>query len=172
MKKTFKIVAVGLAATLIVAFAPRGAYAEHNESWNNTGAIVAGIATVGIIAAIASSHNGSYSVSYHGSSYPPPPPPRCEPPPPPRQVWYSGHYETQRNQVCIPGYWNVVQVPAEYGWVCTPRGWRYVEVKPACTQRVWVPERYEWQETRVWIPGRYEKYDKHDKGGPRFVRAY
>ncbi len=80
--------------------------------------------------------------------------PRCEPP----RRFIPGHYETRREKIVRPGYWDVIVDPAEYGWVRRGCRWEYVVVRPECRRRVWVPERCEWVETQVWIPGRYEEF--------------
>ena len=72
------------------------------------------------------------------------------PPPPP-----LGYYECRPERVCIPGYWSTESEPPVYGWVRHGCHAEYVMIRPACTHRVWVPERYEVRETRVWVPGGY-----------------
>jgi hypothetical protein len=154
MKNFLKAVAVGVAVTFAVSAAPVKAHADHNDGWNTAAAVIAGVAAVGVIAAIASQHD-AVSADVHVSHYGPPlppPPPRCEPP----RRWIPGHYECNRERVCIPGYWETVTEPAQYSWVRYGCRWEYVVVKPACARRVWVPERFEWQETKIWVPGRYE----------------
>jgi hypothetical protein len=96
--------------------------------------------------------DGHTAIRVNFNTCPPPPPPRCEPP----RRWIPGHYEVRRERICIPGYWREVVTPAEYAWVRHGCRSVYVQVRPACTQRVWVPECVEWRETKVWVPGRYE----------------
>jgi hypothetical protein len=141
MKRILRVGAITMAAIATFAVAPLTVRADHNDSRSTSFYI--GIAAEGFRASFA-----SYD--------------RCAPPPP---RWIPGHYETRRDRVCIPGYWQTIEVPAEYGWVRHGWRWCYVVVKPACTRRVWVPERYEWRETRVWVPGHYETPD-------RYARAY
>lgn len=142
MKTILKIVAVPVAAAVMMLAAPSTSRAEHYERGHRGGdgataaAIVAGIATVGIIAAIASQHDREYRPAYCA-----PPPPRYEPP----QQWVPGHYEMRREQVCVPGYWTTVVERRHHGWG-----------RRGCEERVWVPERYEWRATQVWVPGHYE----------------
>jgi hypothetical protein len=157
-----KVSAIGAAAVFATTLMPQTSYAGSRDCDNddNTGAaIVAGIAAVGLIAAIASQHsNVSVDYSYSNRVYrppqcaPPPPPPRCEPP----QRWIPGHYETVREKVVHPGYWDTVTTPAEYAWVKHGCRWEYTMIKPPCTKRVWVPERCEWIEKQVWVAGHYE----------------
>lgn len=141
MKTILKSVAVIATIALVTAAAPTNTFAGDRE-WATAGKVLTGIAAAGVIASIVSQ-------PYHCV---PPPPPRCEPP----RQWIPAHYEVQRERVCIPGYWDTIVEPAQYGWVRHGHHWEYVIVKPACHQRVWVPERYEWREARVWVPGRYE----------------
>lgn len=150
MKALLKWIGVPVVAAVVVATTPAtsqaGEYYRHRDQerhHDNNGAavaIVAGIAAVGLIAALASSHDRDYA-------------PRTYCPPPPPQRWVPGHYETRQERVCIPGYWDTVVEPAQWAWV--RHGWRneYVMVRPECARRVWVPERYEWQTTQVWVPG-------------------
>jgi hypothetical protein len=151
MKRFWKIATGVTLAAMLAMFGSPVAHADHDrkdrgKSNDRTAAIVAGIATVGLIAALAS-RDSAVSVSYHA--------PRCSPPPP-RQVWVPGHYQTVREKVCRPGYWETVRTPAEYGWVRHGCSWHYVLVKPACTTRVWVPERCEFIEKHVWVPGHFK----------------
>jgi hypothetical protein len=143
MKTVLKAIAVGTAIALGTAVMPATSYAgEHyrgDNGWNTAVAVIAGVAIVGTIAAIASQHDHDRSYGRH--DYCPPPP---------------GHYEIRHQRVCIPGYWDTVVTPAEYGWVRYGCRWSYVVVRPECARRVWVPERTEWQETRVWVPGHVE----------------
>lgn len=157
-----KVSAVGAVAVFATTLVPQTSFAgSHDHDSGNGAAIVAGIATVGLIAAIASQHsNASVNYSFstgvyrppHCSPPPPPPPPRCEPP----QRWVPGHYETVREKVVYPGYWDTVTEPAEYAWVKHGCRWEYKMVKPPCTKRVWVPERCEWIEKQVWVAGHFE----------------
>lgn len=155
MKTILKVAAVVVAVALGVAAVPAKSYAGDKE-WATVGKVFTGIAAVGFVAAIASQHDAGpvYHQPVHQPVY-------C--PPPPR--WIPGHFEVQREQICIPGHWEKIVTPAQYGWVRHGRHWRYVEVRPACEQRVWVPERREWQETKLWVPGHYE-------AGQVYARAY
>lgn len=155
MKGILKVLAVAVAGALILTTAPAQARDGHHDG-SNVGTIIAGIAAVGIIAAIASQHGDAHVHVEHYGPPPPPPPPQC---------WVPGHYETRREQVCVPGYWSTVVTPAEYGWVQQGHHSGYVLIKPECVRRVWVPERYEWRETQIWVPGHYET-----AGG--YARAY
>lgn len=63
----------------------------------------------------------------------------------------TGYWRTIRERVCVPGYYQTVHVPAEYGWRYDDCGRRYrCIIRPACVQQVWCPERWEWQTRRVW----------------------
>lgn len=134
MKTTLKIVTVSTAVALIMASVPTRTYAGDQE-WATVGKVLTGVAAVGVIAALASQ---DVHAEYHYVNHcpPPPPPPRCEPPP---GRWIPGHYETRQEKFSTPGHWDVVVVPAEYGWVRC--GWhgRYVMLRPECTKRIWVP---------------------------------
>src|SRR5262249_20515325 len=79
-------------------------------------------------------------------------PPRCEPP----RVWIEGHYDCGRERVCIPGYYTTECVPAEYGWVRHGCRSEYVLIHSEYRRQVWVPERFEYRETKVWVPGHFE----------------
>ncbi|NQU12139.1 hypothetical protein HQ590_15190 [bacterium] len=151
MKTFLKVVAGAAAAALIVAAAPAKAQAGHRDG-ETAAAIIAGVATVGIIAALAS-HDRNVSVAVHAGYTVPPARWRA---PPRAPVWVRGHYEVRREKVCIPGRWVIETIPAEYGWV--RHGWRRhrVLIRPAGTRRVWIPERIEWRETRVWVPGHHQ----------------
>ena len=140
MKTIFKVVAVGVITALALVSAPARSYAGDRE-WATVGKVLTGVAAVGFIAAIASQHDRDIAPAAY-----------CAPPP----RWSPGHYEIQTQRVCIPGYWDTVVTPPEYGWVRYGCRWQYVEVRPACEHRVWVPERFECRETRVWVPGRPE----------------
>jgi hypothetical protein len=152
MKTILKFVTVpAVAIALLVAATPNTARAEgyyrHHEHRGNDGAavaIVAGIAAVGLIAALASNHDRDYAPRAY-----------CPPPPPP-QRWVPGHYETRQERVCIPGYWDTVVEPAQWAWVRHGHRAEYVMVRPECARRVWIPERYEWRTTQIWVPGRFE----------------
>jgi hypothetical protein len=156
MKKLLKLIGAPVIVAVVLATTPATSRAEEyrhrpppQNHRNNDGAAIAvfaGIATIGLIAALAS-HNDRHYDRYDRGYCPPPPPP---------QRWVPGHYETRNERVCIPGYWDTVTVPAEYGWVRHGCRQVWVQIKPECTRRVWVPERYEWRETRVWVPGRME----------------
>jgi hypothetical protein len=150
VKAIYKAVAVGMVGALVMATMPATAHAEHRRDNDTAVAVIAGVATVGIIAAIASSHHADMYVSYNYRASAPPP--RCEPPP----RFIGGHYEVRRERVVQPGHWETVVEPAQYGWVRRGHHHVYVVVKPECHQRVWVPERCDWVETRVWVPGHYE----------------
>ena len=163
MKTMLKWMTVPVAAAVLMLAAPNTSQAESYRSggrdnrgrddhrrddrgrgsnWGPAAAIVAGVAAVGIIAAIAGQHDREYQPAY----CPPPPPPRYEPP----RQWVPGHYEARRDQVCVPGYWTTVVERPHYGW----GGHEFRERREV--ERVWVPERYEWRETQVWVPGHYE----------------
>ena len=155
MKALLKWIGIPVTAAVILATTPATSRAEdyrhqlpdrHRDNNGAAVAIVAGIATIGLIAALASHNDRPYSRYDRGY---------CPPPPPP-QRWVPGHYETRRERVCVPGYWDTVTIPAEYGWVRHGCRQAWVMIRPECTRRVWVPERYEWRETRVWVPGRHE----------------
>lgn len=63
----------------------------------------------------------------------------------------TGYWRTIRERVCVPGYFETVFVPAEYGWRYDDCGRRYrCIVRPACERQVWHPERWEWRTRRVW----------------------
>lgn len=144
MKTTLKVLAVTVAAALTLTTAPTTARAEHDD-WNKFAAVLTGIAAVGTIIAVASHDDARAHVRIE----------RCAPPPPPPQHWVPGHYEVRRETICIPGRWDTIVTPAEYGWVKHGCHKRYVLIKPECVRRVWVLERTEWREARVWVPGQY-----------------
>lgn len=131
MSRILKAGAVAVAAVAIFAAAPSRARADRDDY--GSGSFFLRVAADGFRATFA-----SYD--------------RCEPP----RRWIAGHFECRRDQVCIPGYWQTVETPAQYGWVRHGCHWNYVIVRPACTNRVWVPGRHEWQETKVWIPGHFD----------------
>lgn len=150
MKTILKAVAVAASLALITAAAPTKSYAGEDE-WATAGKVLTGIAAVGLIAILAS--QADVHTSVHASyGTPPPPPPRCEPP----RQWIPGRYECRRDRVCIPGYWDTIVGPPQYGWVQHGCHWEWAVVKPGCERRIWVSERYEWREARVWVPGHYE----------------
>jgi hypothetical protein len=69
-----------------------------------------------------------------------------------------GHFEERHTRVLVvPGHYEVRHVPAVYRTVHDPWG-RCVQVlvKPACYERVWVPDQFETRCERVWVPDRYE----------------
>jgi hypothetical protein len=136
-------VAVGVIAALALVSTPARSYAGDRE-WATVGKVLTGIAAVGFVAAIANQHEAT--PAYAPASYCPPPPP----------CWIPGHFEIQNERVCVPGYWDTIVTPAEYARIRHGCHWRYVEVRPACERRVWVPERFECRETRVWVPGRHD----------------
>ncbi|MCG3149068.1 MAG: hypothetical protein PCFJNLEI_02526 [Verrucomicrobiae bacterium] len=145
MKSLLKIIAVGSAFALGSAALPAKSYAGDRE-WATVGKVLTGVAAVGVLSAIIhDAHHPRVGVSVEVGHCPPPPP-----------RWNSGHYETRQERVCIPGYWTTVTEPAVYRY--ERRGCHTVQilVRPPCTRRVWVPERYEIRETRVWVPGRYD----------------
>ena len=158
MKALLKWIGIPVTVAVVLATTPATSRAEeyrhrppprHPDNNRAAVAIVAGIATIGLIAALASQHDRPYD-RYDRGYYPPPPPP------PPPQRWVPGHYETRNERVLVPGYWDTVTVPAEYGWARHGCRQVWVMINPECTRRVWVPERYEYRETRVWVPGRLE----------------
>lgn len=70
------------------------------------------------------------------------------------RIYVPGRYDTVRKQVCIPGYYTTRFVPALYEWRTDHCGRRIrVEIRPACHECVWVPERHEWRHERVFVPG-------------------
>ncbi len=71
--------------------------------------------------------------------------PRCQPAP-------RGHWETVREQVLVPGYWQEQHVPPTYGWItdrCGHRHWGIIDAG-GCRQ-VWVPARWETRCRQVWV---------------------
>jgi hypothetical protein len=77
----------------------------------------------------------------------------------------AGYWRTVRERVCVPGYYEDVYVPAEYGWRYDDCGRRYrCIVRPACVQQVWHPERWEWRSRRVGWGGCAAE---RARGGPR-----
>ena len=145
MKSLLKIVAVGTALALGTAAVPAQASerCRDDRGWETFGKVITGVAAFGLLAHII--HDGPPPVAVRVE--------HCAPPPPPR--WIPGHYECRPERVCIPGYWSTVTEPAEYGWVRHGCHTEYVMLRPPCTRRVWVPERYEVRETRVWVEGVY-----------------
>jgi hypothetical protein len=52
-------------------------------------------------------------------------------------------YRTVTEKVWVEGYWETVQIPAQYEYRCDPFGRRYrVLVRPARCERVWHPGYY------------------------------
>lgn len=147
MKRFASVVASSMIAVLALAGLPGRAYADCRDR-DTAGKVIMGIAAVGLIAALAS-QSDAVAVDFRLSSS------SCPPPPPPAR-WMPGHYETRVERIWIPGRWETVTTPAEYGWVRHGCRWIYGVVKPPCTRQVWVPERYEYRETRVWVDGYYE----------------
>jgi len=152
MKTITTLLAAAMMALPITSRADHGRPGDgprhRDDGARVAGAIVAGVAIVGTIAAIANHHDRDYRPE---PAYCPPPPPR---PMPPVRHWVPGAYETQRERVLVPGHWTTVTERVRGGW-----GWghhhgrhheRYI------TRRVWIPERYEWRETQVWVPGHWE----------------
>ncbi len=149
MKTAWKLLTVPLVAATMLLALPNSSRADHGrydnprrDNNNAAVAIVAGIAAVGVIAAIASHHDRDRHVARAYCAPPPPPPPRH---------WVPGHYETRRERVCIPGYWQTVTEPVRHPH---GRGWGHHQVRYVPRQ-VWVPERFEWRETQVWVPGHH-----------------
>lgn len=68
----------------------------------------------------------------------------------PRRV--SGRWETVREQVLVPGYWQEQHTPPTYGWIVDPCGRRRwgIVAEGGCT-RVWVPARWETRCRQVWV---------------------
>jgi hypothetical protein len=145
MKTITKAIAVAVSVALITTAAPTKSHAGDHE-WATVGKVLTGIGAVGLVAAIASQadHRGA---PHEGCAAPPPPPP---------QQWIPGHYECQRQRVCLPAHWENVTTPVQYGWVWTGYRYDYTIVRPATLRQIWVPERSEWQETKVWVPGHFE----------------
>ena len=154
MKGFLKAVTVGSLIAMATTALPTRSYASDRD-WTAVGKVLTGVAAVGLLSAIIDDVHHQRAV-VHAGYYAPPPPPSCEPP----RHWIPGHYEARPERVCVPGYWDTVVDPPQYGWVrrgCRPE---YVIIRPGCTRRVWVPDRYEVRETRVWVPahadvGRY-----------------
>ncbi|MEI9863535.1 MAG: hypothetical protein WDN00_03065 [Limisphaerales bacterium] len=84
-----------LTGTVIVALAGAGLSSARagDREWATAGKVLAGVAVVGVIAAVASGHaQGSVSYSYGAPAYCPPPAPPCNyvycPAPAPQVVYY------------------------------------------------------------------------------------
>ena len=122
MKAIYKVVAVGMIGALVMATMPATARAEHRRNNDAAVAVIAGVAAVGIIAAIASSHHADVHVAYDDCA----PPPRWEPP-----------------ARFIPGHWEIVVEPAEYGWVRHGYRTESVVVRPEIHRQVWVAGHYD-----------------------------
>ena len=86
-----------------------------------------------------------------------------------------GHYERQTQRVLVePGRYEIRHIPAVYTnargngrekyktpAVAGPHARRLgkknqVMVRPARTEKVWVPSRYEKRKVKIWVPDRYE----------------
>ncbi len=160
MKTWIKFSALAVVAALFAVLAPSPAQAGQRGRDNTAIAVVAGVATVGIIAALAS-HNSNVTVDYRVGTFAPP-----APPPPPPHRWVPGHYQTVREKIVHPGYWQTVTEPAQFGWVQHGCRWEYRMIKPAYTRHVWAPERVEWIEKQVWVPGRFEPIASGPYPGP------
>ena len=66
-----------------------------------------------------------------------------------------GYWKTVRERVWVPGFYERVHVPAQYGWRIDSCGRRVRYcVRPARYENVWRPGCWEWQSRRVWVPGR------------------
>ncbi len=163
--------------TLVIATTAGTAYAghkpprhHHHDGSDTAVAILGGVAVLGAIAAIASTHDDDscrqveVGVSYRtqpghgwGSAVRHPHAHhrhRHRQAHPPRQ-WVAGHYEVKREKITRPGYWKEEICPAEYKRVRQNCGWRTIMVKPETVRKVWVPPRQHWEEKRVWIPGHW-----------------
>lgn len=65
----------------------------------------------------------------------------------------GGYWKTITERVCVPGYYETVVIPAQYGWIYDSCGRRYWGViQPACEKQIWHPERWECRTRRVWCP--------------------
>ncbi len=187
VRKLLTTITIGTIAALVIATCPTPAaagsrqYRHDHKSSDTAAAIIGGIAVIGAIAAIASSHDNhnrshvdvgvSYNTgvrhgpgrghgygavhyrSHHRRGHHP------------TRDRVGGHYEVRREKITIPGHWKEVIEPAEYRRVRRGCGWETVMIKPETIRRVWVPARCEWQETKVWVP---------DYPAPvkRFARVY
>lgn len=69
-----------------------------------------------------------------------------------------GHFEERKVRVlAVPGHFEVRTVPAVYQTIHDPWGnCRQVLVRPACHERVWVPDQYTERCERVWVPDQFE----------------
>ena len=69
-----------------------------------------------------------------------------------------GHYEWRRQRVLVePGYYEMRCIPAVEEIIRDARGRaRKVVTRPACTEKFWVPARYEIHKVKVYVPPRYE----------------
>ena len=73
--------------------------------------------------------------------------------------YVPGHWaETVQRVVVRNGYWREEYVPASFEWRFDLARWRFVQVqvRSACTRRVWVPPCYGNRVVRSWEPGRWE----------------
>lgn len=80
--------------------------------------------------------------------------------PPPRAVQQrfapAPRYTTVRRRVWVPGYQQVMRVPATLGWTINRWGLRvWGVVRPAYTRTVWHPGRWEYRSQRVRVQRRY-----------------
>ena len=68
--------------------------------------------------------------------------------------YVPGHYEVRTVQVWVPETFREEYVPPVYQTYRDRYG-RYVTVmvRPACTNRVYVPGYYDYQTQQVWVPG-------------------
>ena len=68
------------------------------------------------------------------------------------------HYEWQMQDVEVePGRYELQEIPAEEQTVYDEQGEAHtIVVKPARTEAVWIPPRYEQRRVRVWVPDRFE----------------
>ena len=116
------------------------------------GAAVSAPAQILVEGRIGRHVRGSISLGHHEPHY------RAAHREPVRHLPYTaplpvhGHWQTVREPVLIPGYWQEQHVPPTYGWVsdrCGRVSWGVVD--PGGCRSVWVPERYEQRTRRVWV---------------------
>ncbi len=70
----------------------------------------------------------------------------------PRWVQASRRYTPVQRRVWVPGYYEIVSVPARYGWTVNLFGVRiWGAVAPACTRTVWRPGRWAYRTERVVV---------------------
>ena len=69
-----------------------------------------------------------------------------------------GHYEWRKQRVLVePGHYEIRTLPPLQQIIRGSRGRaRKILLNPACTEKLWIPARYEMRKVKVYLPPRYE----------------